>query len=999
MWSVESIKGQQLHADTTTNFLPKFDNQSDNKRLAQVVGEKGVLYVSKKHSGSLVMAPPFYSKNGTGNEFSRMGGYLLYEFFKAVWPQNGKEKFVEWWKDAESRNICYSFECVAPRVLGDHGATPSSAYMVLTCVSLTDQERFMSPSELLEIATRWRLPLNEVWFVDGRFADQVESALHKERWTMQDEDASAILDQFVEGEHQCFLSHSETQGQVLEGFVLMALDADSKEMAKLVENYNETMKPFKTAALARTEEIGKQCLDPEQGKKLLAGLRDKTIEPLNLPEVFQEPEKLKKDFSQAHLVDIISKHLAPSRVQKLLLRLTNTYGHVSSLIPYSYKGDLQLHLHIRDDEVFYGWPLHTQDSSTGMLFRGMVVTLKQGQGALELPSVPSDVRILGISKLKCLNYMWRTFAVRNRVGILMKRGKADYLKTIKQGFYKPWGIPKEYCDRLDVFFSRWADFALTLNKSEKESLSKGYLEFVERFLEQTPFPMTASSDQLMNTSTLISVYVVHFDPFLELQASSLGLDLKTGLMSESNGFRGTFRYADKFPNAGSLQAVDVVLVCPPVNLKSGKYNAFVKKTLPRLTEVFPDTLFVMDPSSKLDWEQKLLKHQANLNQQTDVSHLPKRVVICAAGLPPGGGKSSLFAELKSYGKSRSDFPFEFKSSDDFKGRDAFEKKFIACFEGGNDDIRYIGYDKNIPNSDGMKRLMGVLAPLRQRFNMHILVVVPETLDHDVLWNRVKQRDPKTHIGLAIGPKLDAGKAYNIFKTMFFDPCAEYLEYVSIAPGAVITNAFLSTGGVSMLRTALSETFQGPFENTGASFDELCCWVDKFEDQSFNKPVAPDRGNWCCADITGKLHVTLVPPPVNRDEAKNPGRQSAMKSLGAIAGREVTIRARKYHVAEAVVEASQGKRARFGSDILDSRSVKRIAFWEVESIEGLPDNIDLGDQFKILHITDRASMTNGVKAKSAGDLMKQLKEKKVESEWQVVTEDHPVEISGIISFYQ
>ena len=42
-----------------------------------------VLAVSKKHSGSLLMAPPFYSKNGVGNRFSRMGAVILKEY--VVW--------------------------------------------------------------------------------------------------------------------------------------------------------------------------------------------------------------------------------------------------------------------------------------------------------------------------------------------------------------------------------------------------------------------------------------------------------------------------------------------------------------------------------------------------------------------------------------------------------------------------------------------------------------------------------------------------------------------------------------------------------------------------------------------------------------------------------------------------------------------------------------------------------------------------------------------------
>jgi hypothetical protein len=121
----------------------------------------------------------------------------------------GAARFELWWGHAAQHGLCYSFECVSPRVLGDHGATPRAAYMVLTAISLTAEERyglkhltdatnscvarwlgsmvaampvpserlmrrtlqrvacrFASPLELLELATMWHLPLNEAWYFD-----------------------------------------------------------------------------------------------------------------------------------------------------------------------------------------------------------------------------------------------------------------------------------------------------------------------------------------------------------------------------------------------------------------------------------------------------------------------------------------------------------------------------------------------------------------------------------------------------------------------------------------------------------------------------------------------------------------------------------------------------------------------------------------------------------------------------------------------------------------
>ena len=132
------------------HFLTKFENQSEDKRLHPLLmatsssslsstGSATCLMVSKKHSGSLLMAPPFYSKNATANKFSRLGAITMHAYMCAVWdePKSQPNTFLAWWADAEARGLCYSFELVVPRALGDHGATPKAAYLVLTTVAQT----------------------------------------------------------------------------------------------------------------------------------------------------------------------------------------------------------------------------------------------------------------------------------------------------------------------------------------------------------------------------------------------------------------------------------------------------------------------------------------------------------------------------------------------------------------------------------------------------------------------------------------------------------------------------------------------------------------------------------------------------------------------------------------------------------------------------------------------------------------------------------------------
>ena len=245
----------------SSHFFSKFDNQSEGVRLSSAPAAAGArcLAVSKKHSGHLVMAPPFYSKNGTANKYSRLGERLLREHFSAVWPGDAGA-FGRWWEHAARFSLCYSFECVAPRVCGDHGATPHAAYMVLTCVAHAGGEGFLSPAQLLELGAAWRLPLNEVWYVPWERAAAVEDRLHAARWSMADEDADAALEGC--GAVQRFLSHGETQGQVLEGFVLLALDQTLEALAPHLAAYEDAVAPHRAAALARALDLGAACLVP-----------------------------------------------------------------------------------------------------------------------------------------------------------------------------------------------------------------------------------------------------------------------------------------------------------------------------------------------------------------------------------------------------------------------------------------------------------------------------------------------------------------------------------------------------------------------------------------------------------------------------------------------------------------------------------------------------------------------------------------------------------------
>lgn len=260
-----------------------------------------------------------------------MGALLLRAHFRAVFSDRfGDERFAAWWAHAEAHGLCYSFECVVPRLLGDHGATPAAAYMVLTCIAHTaDGGSFLSPAQLLRLATAWRLPVNEITFVEWSEAAALEEALHAARWTMDDAHASDLLR--GAGPHQHFLTHGETQGSVLEGFVLMALDCSVGELLPLIEAYEAAVAPGRAAALASARYLGDACLRRDPG----------LLEELDMHVPDPEPQRL-DGIAQDAVWGMACSGNEREPLSALFRTLHSLYAHRVTLKPYSYEGSLQI---------------------------------------------------------------------------------------------------------------------------------------------------------------------------------------------------------------------------------------------------------------------------------------------------------------------------------------------------------------------------------------------------------------------------------------------------------------------------------------------------------------------------------------------------------------------------------------------------------------------------------------------------------------------------------
>ena len=137
-----------------------------------------------------------------------------------------------------------------------------------------------------------------------------------------------------------------------------------------------------------------------------------------------------------------------------------------------------------------------------------------------------------------------------------------------------------------------------------------------------------------------------------------------------------------------------------------------------------------------------------------------RTIIAVLGLPPGGGKSSLFNALRSSGAAVA-------SSDEERARGgSFDERLGQLL------LRHaiVCYDKNVPNAAGLAKLLRVLGAFQRNntaLQLRVQLVVPSRLEHDTAWERIRAR-PVGDMALSVhstpGGEVEA---YRIFKEVFF----------------------------------------------------------------------------------------------------------------------------------------------------------------------------------------------------------------------------------------
>jgi hypothetical protein len=137
----------------------------------------------------------------------------------------------------------------------------------------------------------------------------------------------------------------------------------------------------------------------------------------------------------------------------------------------------------------------------------------------------------------------------------------------------------------------------------------------------------------------------------------------------------------------------------------------------------------------------------------------------------------------------------------------------------------------------------------------------------------------------------------------------------------------------------------------------------------------------------KLHVTLVPPAgaLAHDRGAERERAAALRRLRPLANKGVCVHVQRYILAKAKAFAADLPSARAGEKRSGpgSTTERRVAFWEVSAIDGLPAALQFKLQQEIYHVTDTASLV-GCAPRDAAEVLRALRSGDLSPEWDVTS---------------
>jgi hypothetical protein len=738
---------------------------------------------------------------------------------------------------------------------------------------------------------------------------------------------------------------------------------------------------------------------------------------------------------------------------------------------------------VHADEVFFAFAATHARATCADLFRGLVLALGESEGA-DSASGPSDAgvcgvgdgggdeglgpgsaagietvapqSILAIAKLKCLPYLLRTFGVRNLLGCLLEQGTAAYLQRVDR-FAETWGVPKPLRPPLRAQLARWANYVARLPAAERARLlPASYLTTLEPFLKHDGGAAAAlDGGEAAGGVSAGSALAARFVVVVNLTGGALAAAWEDAFATA--GLSRADAAAIKRPQAGlvvevctpppsrltgSDGGVRVVVLClpPPADSTDARLRSMWRALADGGSARYGGALVVVEPpveptavaelAASIDALEAALDAGADGGRTAEGAEAEAVVVhvLAVACLPPGGGKSTLFEQLRALG-------CEVVSSDECRrveaeraqrgaghgGSEAAAGDRAAGGRGGGNGAagdftqqlgravrraagkgaadgaaaRVVCADKNFPKIEGLVKLTrGLLAApsaeprgrggggARARPPcVRVHLVVPSALDAaelDACWARVCAR-PADHVGLALAAdRLDEAAKRALFRATFAQPSADARARVAALGRAVESGAFFDAAAEGMRALAAELLARATDDGAGVEAGALLLALER---------ALAGRGggdpDGAAADASPSLMAAGGPKGRKSSWACAKLDDAPLLHLTLVPpAAPAEAEAARLAALDALGARADGRALRVRCDWLHiarpragDASAGCIAFWEVGHVDGLEPELHYAPQARLYHVTDVASLGPKLKPKQAGQVLAELVERR------------------------
>lgn len=769
------------------HFLSKFNNENEEHSpqalgVAAPLGADEYLLLIKKFSGSLFAVHPHLgvtSKNSANNIYRDVAAHLIHRYLEVVGLAAAD---VYRWCTDTGTTICG--EVVVPDYLGEHGARPETAFFVVT--SAARDGRILSYPEMLAVATRWRLPIAEGIVVDHVAAAAVESRVHAWRFAGFDDDFHTVYADHADHVTPIatFLSHKALQGSdrpdgrsILEGLVSMRMRGDVALVASRLRAYTEAVAPHLAGIMALFQAQGRIIAEPgfeASATKLIA----------------ENQLNVERDVSP------------DTDAGRLLHHLRQVYAGKGMIRCPVYRIDehnLAAMIYVGKDGVFYD---HAMFPGLPPLYRCHSVCTIPPPSPI---ATTSHDAVVAVAKLKCGEYIKRTFGIRNKLPVA---SVAAHMVSYDR-FMETWGVPKDLRPVWRTGARAWAEYACG-----RDIVSNDYLKHVHLLADRPPKQLPPHAVYVCNFS---NKEISPGDYFPD-HAPSAGKDLHPGC----------YQVGATPPNLNAVQAPErtlLIVVPPEAGCKDvRRQKTYDKFSAERYAPMIPTALDGV-AGARADFptgrELKLARPAVSVT-----------VVLC---VPPGGLKTTMLAAMYPDAPSMTkltkpdagDSPLIVINSDEVKALDKNpDDLFKAAVASGR--YQHIVYDKNVPDlNKGLAKIVRLCGQAHVRFHL----IVPETLpDRAVCLERVRARPVMQF------DTVDAMAAFDSIHAA----CATSLKAAQRIPGATIV----------------------PFDPAAWVAPSTAIFIDDLPTATADYRSA----NYCCLEIyvnshRTACHMTLFPPGV------------------------------------------------------------------------------------------------------------------------------------------